>query len=103
MHRCCSNELVFTNISFSKMGCSQWLAQQLDRGGVPESDLLWVNADEDLSFIKELSPGVVIALGEAAHVKLAYAGVQSRMVRHPQYHKRFGGGSRYPLLDLLQE
>ena len=89
--------------SFSKDGCSQWLAQQLERIEYGEGDLLWVSADQDLSFLAELQPGRVITLGLGAYGKLYQSKIASQSVPHPQHFKHSGGRSRYALLDLLQE
>lgn len=88
--------------SFNKVGCSQWLAQQLDRIEYSEADLLWVNADQDLSFLHDLQPGRVIALGDAAYSQLYKLKIAAQTVPHPQFFKRFSGYARYPLLDLLR-
>ena len=89
--------------SFSKAGCSQWLTQQLDAIGCHESELLWVNADQDLTFLHELRPSRIIALGAAASHQLYRQRITAHTVPHPQHFKRFGGRTRYPLLELLQE
>lgn len=89
--------------SFSKAGCSQWLTQQLDDIECSEADLLWVNADQDLSFLKDLAPGRIITLGDAAYNQVRkLKNTDVSIVPHPQHFKRFGGRGRYPLLDLLQ-
>lgn len=93
-------------------GCSQWLAQQLEDAGVPESELYWVNSadargvDTDAAFLRELRPKRIIAMGDYAQRWVSTylpAGMESLChgVAHPQYHKRFKHGQTYPLLDLL--
>lgn len=97
--------------SFSRAGCSQWLATQLEAAGVSERQLLWVNADADLSFLPTLlTLQAVIGLGSSAASNLRRLPwrVGSRLyeVQHPQFFKRFGstkGLPRYPLIDLLKE
>lgn len=87
--------------SFSRAGCSQWLTEQLDTIEYSEADLLWVNADQNLSLLHELCPGRIIALGRVAADKLQRFHLKPIVVAHPQFFKRFGGRVRYPLLDAL--
>lgn len=87
--------------SFSRAGCSQWLAEQLDVIEYSEADLLWINADQNLSLLHELCPGRIIALGNVAADKLQRFHLKPIAVVHPQFFKRFGGRVRYPLLDVL--
>lgn len=89
--------------SFAHAGCSQWLTRQLDLVDCSEADLLWVNADQDLSFLYDLKPGRVIALGDAAYRQLYKLKIAAESVPHPQTWKRFNNRQRYPLLDILQE
>lgn len=88
--------------SFSGEGCSQWLTNQLIGAGIPESEMLWINADQDLSFIHDLVPSrSVIALGAVAASALSKQGVDWWAVDHPQYHKRFKADKTYPLITRL--
>lgn len=88
--------------SFSGEGCSRWLTEQLDEAGLPEENLLWVNADQDLSFIRELEwKPTVIALGDKAGLELSKVQVGAQVVKHPQYWKRFRTKEPYPLLKIL--
>lgn len=87
--------------SFSGEGCSQWLTGQLDLVEVSEFELLWVNADQDLSWLAAMQPTTAIALGDVAAGALRKLGVVASVVPHPQAWKRFNGARRYPLLDLL--
>lgn len=88
--------------SFSGEGCSQWLTDQLDLIEVGEDDLLWVNADQDLSMLYDLSPDQkIIALGDAAYSQLYRLKITASTVSHPQAWKRFNNKQRYPLLDLI--
>lgn len=84
--------------SFSPEGCSQWLTSQLPVG---EDKLLWVNADQDLSFLYELSSKKVIALGSAAYSQLYKLKIAATQVPHPQHHKRFDTSKQYQLIELL--
>lgn len=91
--------------SFSEHGCSRWLTDQLADNYVEESELLWVNADQDLgwlgAYIEDFSARVV-ALGCGASRVLSQLEVPHHLVHHPQYHKRFLHKHRYPLLNLIK-
>jgi hypothetical protein len=87
--------------SFSNEGCSQWLTERLHAHGVPESDLLWVNADQDLSFILGLTPKHVFALGNEAYSELYRNKIPATVIPHPQYWKRFHSRETYPLLNHI--
>lgn len=95
--------------SWSKTGCSAWLAQQLEAVGVHEQSLYWVNAidehDEPLDpgFLKHLRPRSVIALGKVAARWCEYeAGLPFfHAVPHPQHWKRFHAKKPYPLIKEL--
>ncbi len=87
--------------SFSGEGCSQWLADQLDLVEVGEGDLLWLNADQDLSVLYDLQPEKIIALGTQAYDQLYRLKIMAATVPHPQSWKRFNARQRYPLLDLV--
>ena len=90
--------------SFSDQGCSQWLTNQLIEAEVSEASLLWVNADQELSFIRDLEwHPQVVALGATASRKLSEVGITAEHVEHPQYWKRFQSKTVYPLLDLIGE
>jgi hypothetical protein len=89
--------------SFNRMGCSQWLTGQLDSIEFGEQEFLWVNSDQDLSFMPAYLPGRIFALGEVAWAKVANAGMTASLVPHPQAWKRFNQKQRYPLLNFLQE
>lgn len=90
-------------------GCSPWLAEQLTHGGIDEQDLYWVNSKNlqgDLlcpDFLEDLSPVVVVALGEDAARWCDLTGIPHVQVPHPQYWKRFRAPDPYPLITLLQE
>lgn len=87
--------------SFSSEGCSQWLTNKIALANVGEDDLLWVNADQDISFLYDLQPEKIIALGNMAYGKLYRLKIQAAVVPHPQAWKRFNSGRRYPLFDLI--
>jgi hypothetical protein len=88
--------------SFNRGGCSQWLAQELERAEVPESRLFWINADQPLELLPPIS-GRVIALGRQAGQRLAALNIHRDEVQHPQHHKCFAHRARYPLIDMIKE
>lgn len=87
--------------SFSGEGCSQWLAEKLDLAEVGEDQILWLNSDQDLSVLHDLSPERIITLGTEAYQQLYRLKIRAATVQHPQSWKRFKHGQRYPLLDLI--
>jgi len=89
------NDLPF--VSFTRGGCSQWLAQKLEGWGVPESKLYWVNAlGLDPEFLgHEGAPKRVVALGANAARWCERAGIGFTRVAHPQAHKRFRFNEEY--------
>lgn len=96
-------------VSFSRVGCSYFLAEALEAAGIPESTLYWVNAYErsgkrtDPGFVDLLQPKRVVALGFHAAAWCERAGIAYDQVHHPQHWKRFHYRRRYPLVDLLKE
>ena len=91
--------------SFSGMGCSRWLTDQLEEAGITEDQLCWVNADEvGQLLLYELMPKqTVVALGATASVMMEKFNIQHQQVDHPQAHKRFHTKDPYPLIPLLKE
>lgn len=87
--------------SFSGEGCSQWLAEKLDLAEVGEDEILWLNSDQDLSVLHDLTPERIITLGTEAYQQLYRLKIKAATVQHPQSWKRFKHGQRYPLLDLI--
>lgn len=89
--------------SFSNEGCSQWLTMELANAMVNEAELLWVNADQDLSFLldRDLTSTTVFALGNKAMAELYRLKIRAHGVPHPQHHKRFNSKIKYPLIDLI--
>lgn len=87
--------------SFSKLGCSQWLTRQLDQHNIGEQELLWINADQDLSVLYDLQPERVVALGKEAHAQLYKLKITAATVPHPQYHKRFSATKPYELFNYI--
>lgn len=87
--------------SFSGEGCSQWLTDQLDSIEVGEDQILWLNADQDLSVLYDLTPERIIAMGTEAYQQLYKLKIKAASVQHPQTWKRFNFKQHYPLLDLI--
>ena len=89
--------------SFNNRGCSKWLTAQLESIEVSENDLLWFNADMELSYLADLRPKLVVALGDKARRALTEYGIPCEVVNHPQHAKGFHPTARYGLLDLLEK
>lgn len=91
-------------VSFSNEGCSQWLTDRIANTGINEGWILWLNSDQDLSFLlgEELFDCVVFTLGENASKELGAIGVQHVDVPHPQYWKRFHANEKYPLITTIE-
>lgn len=96
-------------VSFNSSGCSVWLADELERAGVSEASLYWINAFNadggatDAAFVAQLRPRKIVALGVHATAWCEAAKFAHVTVAHPQYHKRFKAHEPYPLCALLQE
>jgi thymidylate kinase len=88
--------------SFGDAGCSRWLTRQLAAAGIFESDLLWINSDQDLRFLGDGSTRRVIALGRVAGSRLIERGIRSEMVAHPQAWKRFHFDQPYRLMSMIR-
>lgn len=89
--------------SFSYSGCSQWLTNQLEHCVVGEDKILWVNADQDLTWLTGLGQPKIFAFGKLAYTKLRELGVEALEVPHPQSWRRFKSHITYPLVKLLAE
>ncbi len=102
--------LCFVAQNESRVGCSYWLAEQLEEWGVPESDLYWVNArmaggqSTRPDFIAQLEPRRIIALGTVAEAWVRYyARIEPFVaIEHPQYHRRFRHDKPYALEMVLK-
>lgn len=96
-------------INFNGIGCSEWLAEQLEAAGVRESQLYWINAanargeETDAAFIERLRPRAVVALGNAGAAWCEKHNVAHVKMPHPQHHKRFFHSSSYPAIRYLKE
>lgn len=84
--------------SFSNQGCSQWLTNHLVIIGKPESELLWINADQNLTGVTSgRLDRLYYALGDEAFARLKGLGIAAVKLPHPQQHKRFHAKQPYPL------
>jgi thymidylate kinase len=99
-------------VQFQSLGCSVWLAEQLEEAGIPESDLYWINAysrdGRPVSpfFLEALQPPLVIALGQnAGEWTDREANIEATVVEHPQHWKRFHYNSekQYPLITEISQ
>lgn len=90
-------------------GCSPWLTSMLNKARIPERVLYWVNTRDpkggwtDFSFLRDLRPERVVALGKTASERLSFLCVGHLTAPHPQYWKRFCHADPYPLIKLLRE
>lgn len=86
--------------SFSGEGCSQWLTNELEHVR-QENELLWVNSDQDLSFLDGSEDREIYALGSKAAAELSKLNIDAAVVPHPQHHKRFHSNQPYELIKLI--
>lgn len=86
--------------SFANDGCSQWFTEELDRIGISESELLWLDANQDLEILYSL-PSTVIALGDTAYKQLYELKIAAHKLVHPQVWKQFKPHELYPLKCLF--
>lgn len=87
-------------------GCSAWLAQELEDGGVPESALYWINAYDMTGkptpddFLVDLSPRATFALGARA---AEWCGaLRSGTFQHPSHHMKFHRRKPYMLIHAIR-
>lgn len=108
--RSATTALPFVNHNLG--GCSAWFAEYLERAGIAEDRLLWVNAwraddtPTDLGLLHhELLPVKTFALGHIAARALLEASVPHVQVEHPQFIKRFRFDrvSEWPLAAEIKE
>jgi len=96
----------FTDLT--RKGCSAWLTDQLASINIAESELYWINAQredkswEDASFVEQLNPVTVVALGKIAATWCKINEIKHEAFDHPQYHHRFKHGESYPFIDWLK-
>jgi len=99
--------------SFSNVGCSRWLATQMDKYHIPEGKLWWVNQDQldhdsAVADILDAIPTIssIACLGAKARDRVNELLANPEYIyhfNHPQHHKRFHSDEPYPLLDFLKE
>ncbi len=86
----------------SSVGCSPWLCDQLDKSGVPETEIGWANQDTlTKGAIVDMEPEYVYALGAKARNWCEKNDVSATMFDHPQYWKRFKSNGDYPLVEAM--
>lgn len=93
----------------STKACSGWLNWELEKLGVPEEAMFWLNVLNNdgtpaplLETISELQPTEVIALGNVAKMACKKLGVEHLGFSHPQYWKRFRSKESYPFIKYLE-
>jgi hypothetical protein len=95
-------------VTFGGGGCAPWLADGLERAGVPENTLYWINAYDvrgaatSAEFVKDLRPVQVVAMGKLAERWCVDHMVRHDSVPHPQYWMRFHHHAPYPLFNVLR-
>lgn len=88
-------------------GCAPWLASAMNDADIDENDLYWINSTmpdgspTNASFVSELKPKAIIALGRKAEEWCELNGLEFIKMSHPQYWLRFRRQRRYPLIALL--
>ncbi len=82
-------------------GCSLWLAERLEEGGISERDLYWVNADGLTTNIARFSMPVVALGAVAAERLIALGRMPDAVVEHPEAWKRLHN-EEYPLAGILR-
>lgn len=91
-------------VSFSNVGCSRWLTEQLEFVKVDELDLCWLNADQDFSKLENPNILGIIALGHQAERAIeGCKGFEIRSLPHPNFWKRFNSHPIYPIGSYIQE
>lgn len=97
-------------VSTTMSGCSWWLAQQLERAGISERKMYWINARDQhgqwtsTDFLDSFEPRLTIALGRVAQQWCDAAGLHESSIHipHPQFWKRFRFNQPYPLMDVIR-
>lgn len=89
-------------------GCSSWLMKLLDQAKIPEDQLYWDNAYDEVGNKTDLErlvgiwkPRAIIAMGRAAQNVLTSQGYDPIYVIHPQSAMRFGRAMPYRLIEIL--
>lgn len=104
-----SNPMLGVDLPFVHYeGCSPWLTTQLEYSGTNEGDLYFVNGKTmdqsmtDPTFLEELQPKAIIALGDEAARWCEIADVKHLRFDHPSYWKRFRHHDVYPVVNALR-
>lgn len=76
--------------------CSRWLTSTLQKSGIPEWKLAWLNAHDTQgkvqfteSLVAQIGARRVVSLGAQASRSLRKFGIPHDMLFHPQFYKRF--------------
>lgn len=94
-------------VSSLPQGCSVWLADELEKAGIPESRLCWMNAFTGAGTPNSAKPVIdagfskVIALGRNAALWCEQNDVDFSQVHHPQYWVRSHRNKPYQLIKEL--
>lgn len=100
-------------ISSNEYGCAYWLAEQLERAGVPESSLYWMNAygragaggapsPTSAAELKRHSWKCVVTLGRDAAEWADKAGLPNICAEHhPAFWWKYRAAKPYPMIDTL--
>lgn len=88
--------------SFGEHGCSQWLTNEIDRIGLSEIELLWLGSDQDLEFICDLQPKIILTLGDDAYEQLYRLKLFSSKLVHPLTWMMSNPSRHYPLEKILE-
>lgn len=89
--------------SFSDVGCSRWLTDELNQFSIKESKIAWINADQPLKEILKPHRKLILALGDRAYEAAFPMNNSVVKIEHPQYWKRFKPDTPYlPLYHQIK-
>jgi len=81
---------------FEHGNSSLWITEALQKLGINEDKLAWVNSREadgvvaDLNdYVEETAPTHIVALGHSASNALCRCSIEHAMIKHPQWYRRF--------------
>ena len=85
--------------------CSVWLADLLEKAGIPEHRLYWMHIMQEdgrvsKDLIKKMKFPAVFAFGQAAHT---WAGPSSQLVDHPNFRWAEKTTRTYNLASLIRK
>jgi hypothetical protein len=95
-------------VTFAGSGIGPWLANQLERAGIAEDALYWINAYDasgapnDPRLIAELQPARIVALGRLAERWCLDAGVEYVALLSPSAFRTSKAKGLYISRELLQ-